>query len=625
MVLYTTQSCNNFLDVTPDNIANLEHAFATKKEAERFLATLYSHAPDIGLVSNHLFIGADDAWTWYDNHYSYQSPWKIARGEQNTSNPYVNAWEGTNHMKNMFQGIRKCNIFIEEVSKTDKLLELDYYTRTRWLSEAKFLKAYYHFLLFRQYGPIPITDKNTHIDSSASEVRVKRNSVSEVVNYMDNLFMEAAAGLPTTIDLAQIEYGRVNKATAHAMRARMLTTAASPLFNGNPDYYGYTDKEGNLLFTQDYDRSLWERASKACEAALDSLPVGAELFKFREAASISNHTRTLLSYSGATNERANSEIIWGRPTSKSSSITIQHGMMPPKLDPKLKENYNSSYISVTLGMVERYYTINGVPIEEDKTWDYANRYNIVTTDNSQPYDLQENYKTAQLNVNRDPRFYASLAFDGSLFYLKSVPNGSDQNSFKVNSLYGQRNGVSGGREYTTVSGYFIKKLTNWNMALSDATITSEFYHWPEIRLTDLYLLAAECYNELDKRDLALFYIDEIRARSGLLPVKDAWTKYSTNPTKYQSKEGLGSIIRQEREIEMAYEGHRTWDLRRWKLAADYMNKNVMAWNVTGKKAEDYYRPTSLFEQRFITPRDYLWPISIKELQKNPNLQQNPGW
>lgn len=624
-VMFSIVGCNNFLDVIPDNIADLDHAFATQKEAERFLATLYGHAPGVDLVSNPLFFGADDAWTWYDNHYSYNYAWQIARGEQNSNAPLVNAWDGCAHIPNMFKGIRKCNIFIEEVSKPEKLLDLDKYTRMRWLGEAKFLKAYYHFYLFRMYGPIPITDTNRGIDEDLSQVRVTRNTVDEVVDYLDKLLLESARDLPQFLNKELTESGRVTKGAALALRAKVLATAASPLFNGNPDYKGFKDNEGVELFPSEYSVEKWEKAAKACEQALDSLPEGMHLYRFTDPIPLSETTRTQLSFSGATTMRNNSEIIWGRYTSKGNSVYIQQGMLPPRLDPTIERAYNSSYLSITLGMVERYYTKNGVPINEDKEWPYAEKYKLKKTGGEQEFELQPNHLTAQLNIDREPRFYSSLAFDGSYVYLKSVPESSDKNAFEVHSLFGQANGVSGGREYTTVTGYFVKKLTQWELTITPQGVVGEFYPWPEIRLTDLYLLAAECYNEIGKNDLALYYIDMIRERSGLKTVQESWDKYSINPNKYKSVDGLREIIHQEREIELAFEGERLWDLKRWKKAADYLNNNVLGWNVRGKTPEDYYRPTLLFEQRFVTPRDYLWPLSIGELRRNPNLVQNPGW
>ncbi len=108
-------------------------------------------------------------------------------------------------------------------------------------------------------------------------------------------------------------------------------------------------------------------------------------------------------------------------------------------------------------------------------------------------------------------------------------------------------------------------------------------------------------------------------------IQDAWNNYSTTPTKYTTKAGLREIIKRERAIELAFEGSRFWDLRRWKDAAYELNQPVRGWTISGTTDESYYLVRTIFQQRFIAPRDYLWPIRLSNLSVNPNLTQNPGW
>jgi hypothetical protein len=102
--------------------------------------------------------------------------------------------------------------------------------------------------LFRAYGPIPIIDKNLPIDASIDDVRVKRRPVDEVVAYIAGLYDLAASKLPLTIQNEGSELGRLTKPIALSMKARLLVTAASPLFNGNPDYNSFKNKDGEALF-----------------------------------------------------------------------------------------------------------------------------------------------------------------------------------------------------------------------------------------------------------------------------------------------------------------------------------------------------------------------------------------
>src|SRR3546814_10392568 len=102
----------------------------------------------------------------------------------------MNYWDGYDN-KSMWQGIRNCNIFLEKI---DRPVDLEPYVKERWVAEAKFLKAYFHWFLLRMYGPIPIMDKNLPISVSASEAKVFRQPVDSVVNYIAGLLDEAAAG-----------------------------------------------------------------------------------------------------------------------------------------------------------------------------------------------------------------------------------------------------------------------------------------------------------------------------------------------------------------------------------------------------------------------------------------------
>ena len=135
---------------------------------------------------------------------------------------------------------------------------------------------------------------------------------------------------------------------------------------------------------------------------------------------------------------------------------------------------------------------------------------------------------------------------------------------------------------------------------------------------------AEAINESQGPNAEVFkYLDLIRKRAGLNGVQASWLN-STNPTKPNSKEGLRDIIRQERLIELAFESARFYDLRRWKLAKDYLNKPMQGWNIAGKTSAEYFQVTNKRTRQFTT-RDYLWPIKLSDLFTNSNLVQNPGW
>ena len=108
-------------------------------------------------------------------------------------------------------------------------------------------------------------------------------------------------------------------------------------------------------------------------------------------------------------------------------------------------------------------------------------------------------------------------------------------------------------------------------------------------------------------------------------VVESWTNYSNQPGKYTSQAGLRAIIQQERLIELAFEGQRLWDLRRWKRAAEELNNDITGMNITGKNTASYNIERTVYSQQFITPRDYFWPIGNYETRRNPKLVENLGW
>jgi hypothetical protein len=88
---------------------------------------------------------------------------------------------------------------------------------------------------------------------------------------------------------------------------------------------------------------------------------------------------------------------------------------------------------------------------------------------------------------------------------------------------------------------------------------------------------------------------------------------------------MRSIIQRERAVELCFEGHRFWDLLRWKTAGVELNGNVTGWSISENSPELYYRERSIYLRHFVIPRDYLWPLRENDLQVNQNLVQNPNW
>lgn len=628
--------CTDFLDVVPDNIATIEMAFNNRTNAEKYLATCYSYIPLYGAQrDNPGLTSGNDIWFYTMEDASFNNKWSfgIANGLQNTSDPLNNYWDGGNGGKQLYRAIRDCNIFIENVSDRTKVADLDETERRRWIAEIKVMKAFYHYYLFQLYGPIPIVDVNLPISAPEEEVRIKRDKIETVVSYIVDLINEAVTDLPLKIYNEATEMGRITQPAALAIKAKTLLLAASPLFNGNTDYANFKDKDGEPFFPQTNDANKWKIASDACKEALDvALKAGHDLYDFKEE-TLENLPENLM-YSmnvrQAVTERFNKELVWG--CGKSYTYDLQC-MCQPRilLFHGEKQNTCKGAYSPTLDIAEMFYSNNGVPIEEDKEWaannSYNNRYETAVATATDKYFIKEGYQTVKLHFNREPRFYGTLGFDGSSWYGHGKEHADDL--YYLEAKKGQITGQSQLANYS-VTGYYAKKLVYYKNIISESSAVIEEYPFPIVRLADLYLMYAEALNEAT--DNGEFVpkevydnIDIIRRRSGLEGVVDSWSKYSINPEKPSTKEGMREIIRKERQIELALEGSRFHDLRRWKLArSTYNNALVRGWSIDQETTEDYYVIRNIAQMKYVQ-KDYLWPLKYDDIINNPNLIQNPGW
>lgn len=620
--VFTLTSCSEYLNVVPDGVATLDNAFSNRVNAEKFLFTCYNMIPN----QNDPFVypgnvGFDEIW-WDTNvgGLNARSGSRIATNDQNASDPFQNYWDGRRDGRNLWVGIRDCNIFLENI---DKVPDLQAWERVRWVSEVKFIKAYLHYFLMQLYGPIPIMDANQPVNANPDDVKVYREPVDAVVDYVVNLLDESMENLPAKIEETTTDMGRITQPIAASVKAKVLVWAASPLFNGNPDYANFTDKRGIQLVSSQRDPAKWQRALEAIDEAIEvSHANGHSLFRFRRGFETMSDT-TLLKYTlrGAVSERPidNPEVIWAHPAYNNTNQFQNYSI------PKFFSNYaGTSELSATLKIAEQYYTQNGVPIDEDRFWNYATRYEARRdTGAFHRYYISRGETTANLNYYREPRFYSHLAFDRSLYEALAQ---TESQTIVIKNRSGDPHGVVFSDAHIK-TGYFIKKLVSYRSATTTASPSPYRFSIPLIRLSDLYLLRAEAANETkDAPDNDVYqWVDSIRFRAGLEGVVESWAKYSSVPGKPTTKEGLREIIKRERLNELSFEGQRMFDLRRWKDAVRYMNQPVQGWDHQGVKAEDYYQIITYYSNRNYTTKDYLWPVWMTSLIQNPNLLQNPGW
>ncbi len=625
-------SACDYLDVVPDNVATIDNAFTSRETAEKFLFTCYSYMPYHSSPFSQAFFLGHEFWTYRPSDGNFYHPFEImARGNQGIVSPSFNYWEGKNNGRPMFIGLRDCNIFLERMNGV--IPGLDEFGKKQWIAEVKFLKAYYHYWLLRMYGPIPIIRENLPVSASVEEVQVKREPVDDCFDYIVSLLNEAVADLPMQLENITTESGRATRPIALTLKAKVLVEAASPLFNGNTDYASFVRKDGVQYFNQTYDPTKWEKAAKACRNAIDTChQVGIKLYQHMpfigEKLAPENLTQMSVRNSVTQGSLFNTEVIWSDPNSMSSPLN--GGCCQPKLDPSISSvNIFQVRISVPMEIAEMFYTSNGIPMEEDYEWEtsgkYAERFSVKTATDADKYHIKTGYQTAGLHFDREIRFYSNIGFDGGLWYGNGKFDSDDQ--WVLRAKLSETGGKWLAHSYS-ITGYFCKKLVGYRNSFSETKYTSVHYPWPVIRLADLYLLCSEAANEAygPLHEDATQWINLVRNRAGLEDVETSWANYAkpASRNKPTTQEGLRDIIQSERLIELANEGHRYWEIRRWKKAREMLSKPIKGWDIDQESTDGYYRVTTIFTPKF-TAKDYFWPIRETELTRNTNLDQNPGW
>lgn len=661
IILLVFYSCNKFLDILPDDKPVLEDAFKDKFNAEKYLFTCYASLPNVVNPNNTLGISGGGDIIYSERNTGGGLPsgppatqMAFLKGN-NVANPYANFWDGTNGAsKNIWQGIRHCNIFLEHIRVEDGgPRDLEEHLREQWIAEVKAIKAYLHFYLLQLYGPLPIVDKVIPISAKGDELAVYREPVDDVVNYIVNTLDDAIGNLPNITELDVVsEYGRMTKTIARSIKAKTLVLAASPIFNNNNYYAGFKDKRGVELFPQGDSKARWERALEAIDEAvrsaesdgatiLISTDGGNNAIRGVNSTNINDTTKAMVSLRQAVTESWNPEVIWA--VNESTTLLQRWATMLSNDEWFNLAGSGGSDIgqrhSPTLNVVEMFYSSNGIPIEEDAEWDangwYSDRYMTQLPDaEHSKYFIKNGQETAILHFNRSLRFYASVGFDGGIWEGREKPltEASFPNMIRHFGSGFKHAETYGGYPY---AGYLAKKLSHLKTTYTETRITliREDYSFPVIRLADLYLLLAECLNEVggptktdSEGNNAFYYLDKIRARVGMEGVVESWNKYALSRFKSKPNDinGLRNIIRRERLNELAFEGHFYYDVRRWLMAEELFNQPILGWNKDGENKADFYNIRVLLQPRF-TMKDYLMPIRTNTLLQNRNLIQNPGW
>ena len=487
----TLSNCDEYLDIVPDQTQELDLLFDREESAYNALATCYSYLPkNDDLYSS--YVTATDALT--TPVAKETAGIRLMKGLQSASSPLMSYWSGYERHGSLWRGIRSCNILIENM---DNVVDMTQEEKDSWKAEAQFLKAYYHFTLLKYYGPIPITDVNLPISANDQEVRVKRNTIDECISYISETIDSAIPNLPLRV-LNNNDLGRIDQVIAKAIKSRVLLYAASPLFNGNSEFYsGFVNDEGDHFFNQTYDENKWQLAMEASLDALNTaISQGASLYEFNDTPPVFDEenyeeesVKKLYNIRYSIVDRWNDELLWGHSNPVGTNWwQLQAGSL-------MKDPTSSSveaawqWVAPTLRSVEMYYTENGLPIDEDLTFDYANRYEVTNIPSNQNTNAQFAQRTVNLHLNREPRFYASIGFDrgynrtwGRIWNLK----------MRKGETHGR---IANSGDYL-ITGYALKKIVHPDSE-GDGYDKIIQYSWPMIRLAELYLNYAEAANEVN--------------------------------------------------------------------------------------------------------------------------------
>ena len=620
----------DYLDMVPEkDIETVETVFERRVSAEEWRKGLYGQIIKLfsTIVSNTSYLGADECVACEVMRNEGWAGFKVSEGQQMSQSPYGEIW-GTSYVI-----IRNCNIFIENI---DRVYNMEDWEKREWKADVKALKAYLYFELVRRYGPIVLVPENLSVDADIKALQLPRQHVDTCFNEIVRLLDDAAQYVPVGNARATDYLYTFCQESVHALKARVLLYAASPLFNGNPFYSDFKSKKGEPLFSTKYDHEKWRLAAEAADEAArvceenNRKLYGGQASKSTELLNKMDDIENIM-YSSYSNP----EYLWEFRQQRSLWFSLY--VMPRLVnDP---ENYDPRLfggIMPSMKMVEMYYTEHGLPIDADNTWNYAGRYQM-GTEGSGLYKnvVPLNTSVLQLHLRREPRFYASIAGD-RMYWQRGINTSYKNYNLLVEAYKGEKWGsvsdIITSNDYQNINGYWMKKHTfsRWTTKTYSGNLSDD-YTIPLIRLAEVYMIQAEAWNEyLDKPDNRVYDpLDKVRERAGVPKVVAAWKSYSKTPAKVDTKEGMREIIRQENNIEFAFEGHRYWNLRRWKIAHEVLNEKQYGWNVLGESARAFYNnfngPVVVWSKcKFVAPRDYLDPIDAEEILIS-SVVQNPGW
>lgn len=601
-ILISFSSCY-FLDVSDELAGNLskEEVFNDPAYTRRWHRNIFTGIPDysnirVKDVSGDL--GLNNPWAALSDELNFgdmtEAGYEV-QGGFHAGNARFHRW-GT-----LYKLIRQANIFLAEAhvipQSGDQLDYLGDEELQELRAQARFLRAYYYYLLFELYGPVPILYDKV-LDPYADELDLPRNSVDEVVEYVCSemqALIDEEGGLQE-IETDENRLALPTKGVALAVIAKIRILAASPLFNGGyTEALQVTNPDGKRLFP-DADSNKWKLAQTAIENFLTFAAGKYELYKEYNKDGSYNPDQSLYNMFMSYND----EIIWA------SSKTFFNALPKWGYDwvcTPFSEQKGNQSAGVMQELVDDFFMKDGLTIEESPL--YPNEPGFTKVDGQDIYNEW---------INREPRFYQSVFYQGKKWQVKNNV---------INFYYGSNNGADKATNYPA-TGYLLFKRTCRKLYNQGSSPKVQYRPSIIFRLADFYLLYAEVLIETDPTNPKILeYIDKVRDRAGIPLLQDIKPEILGNQT------ALREAVRRERRIELNTEGYRFFDVRRWMVAEQdgyRQGGDFYGMNMFGPKGDRmaFYEKV-LVETRKFEKKNYLYPIPLTQVQISKQMVQNPLW
>ena len=577
LLVLLTGCMKDVLDRKPLNIISDEDVWKSKELVEIYMASLYDAIP-IGFATASAGFGSylTDEATYHEDA------------------TVVNNYGATGYAKNVdiYSWIRRVNYFLEHIG-TSTLEEDDIAELT---AEAKFIRAYYYFDLARKYGGMPIIDKVQIYDNNLEELQLPRNKEEEVWNFILTDLDSAVMDLPEARDAKQ--ENRATKYVALALKSRAM------LYAGSIARYGSVQLNGILGVPSDRADFYFEQALEASRAVMDSKQYSLYTKSYDPATKSGD---PVLNYQSIFTDENNEEIIFQKAYSYPDKAHSYDNFNIPE---GFTTN-NGSAIDPTLEMVESYEYIDGRAGTLDLSREYASPTDIFQGKDPR-FEASVLHGGSATGWGRPVEIYRGIHADGKLYQsLQPFPSDPARRQVGLDGPFPTGN--------FSKTGFYIKKYMNMGERVVEPGYSDQ--NFIDIRYAEILLNYAEAALELnEQKAAALQAINEIRARAGIKTLDASALTLEK--------------VRHERKVELAFEGKRFWDIRRWRIGTDLFRGSYMhglwpyltykngTYTYTYEKQQGY--PIDVGLPRTFSQRDYYSTLA-DYIASNPNIVNNPGW